>query len=230
MQNFKVGKNNLEQCVGIRVGPVVGANDKKETELSWDNYKEAVLEEMRTLDEERRDEAEEDVVTETRLGVLTSASIQFTFLGSNISNPVRIQFNNQNSSFVLYNLARMKQILRTFDQCVARNEYPPLPSSQNINFELLSEPEEWEMMFNFVLNYQNVIQECCRTLSLHKLVISLCSFVSTFSRYYNRVKILKDPLPHLVPTVHAKIYFIKTISEVTIKALDILNISYISKM
>ena len=227
MQNLE---EDQSRCVGIRVGPLVGENDKKETEMSFDGFKEAVMEEMRSLDEERRDETEDDSVTENRLGVLTSSSIQFTFLGSNISNPVKIQFNNQNSSFVLYNLARMKQILRTFDQCVARNEYPPLPSSQNINFDLLSEPEEWEMMFNFVLNYQNVIQECCRTLSLHKLVIFLCSFVTTFSRYYNRIKILKDPLPHLVPNVHAKIYFVKTISEVIIKALSILNISYVSKM
>merc|ERR1712126_198745 len=98
--NLATQIQNLEEdqsrCVGIRVGPLVGENDKKETEMSFDSFKEAVMEEMRSLDEERRDEAEDDSVTENRLGVLTSSSILFTFLGSNISNHVKIQFNNQN--------------------------------------------------------------------------------------------------------------------------------------
>ena len=216
--------------VGIRVGAVLGGNERKESQLSYADYRRLVLEDLKTLDEERRDESESQTETESRLAALVEASIQFSFLATNISNPVKLQTSNPSSNFVLYNLARMKQILRTFDQLVASGHYPQLPEMKKIDFNLLTEPEEWELMFNFLLSYQDVVADCSSSLSVHKLVTFLCSLATTFSRYYNRVKILKDPLPHLIPAVHAKICFVKEVSSVVMKALGILNIGFVAKM
>ena len=216
--------------VGVRVGAVLGENEKKECQLSYAEFRRRVLRDLTVLDEERRDESESEEETESRLAALVDASIQFSFLSTNISHPVKLQTSNPSSNFVLYNLARMKQILRTFSQLVTAGHYPQLPETEKIDFNLLTEPEEWELMFNFLLSYQDVVTDCSRSLSVHKLVTFLCSLAATFSRYYNRVKILKDPLPHLIPAVHAKICFVKEISSVVIKALALLNIGFVAKM
>jgi len=215
---------------GVRVGAVLGDNDKKETKMTFSDYKKLVLEDLTTLDEERRDESEPEQETERRLTALVEANIQFQLLGSNISQPVKLQTSKPSSSFVLYNLARMKQILRTFEQLVTVGHFPRLPAREHIDFTLLTEAEEWELMFTFLLSFPDVVTDCSRALSLHKLVTFLCGFANTFSRYYNRVKILKDPLPHLIPAVHAKIFLVEEISSVLVDALDLLNIKYVAKM
>ena len=216
---------------GVQVGPVVGTDGKKETEISFDEFRRKTREDIRQLDEERREEDEDETVMEDRLRVLTEASIRFSLLGTDIIKPVKMHTNNQSASFVLYNLARMKQLVRTFEAGVLRGDYPGLPSNVNdINLELLSEPEEWELMFNFVLLYPDVLRECAQSLSLHKLVSLLCNFASIFSRYFSRVKVLKDPLPHLIQGVHVKVFLVKHLITITIKLLKILNIDYVSKM
>ena len=216
---------------GVQVGPVVGGDGKKNTDLSFEDFRRRTHEEIRQLDEERRDEDEDEEVAEDRLRILTEASIRFSLLGTDITKPVKVQINNQSASFVLYNLARMKQLVRTFEAGVLRGDFPGLPIDVNdINLDLLSEPEEWELMFNFLLLYPDILRECAHSLSLHKLVSLLCNFASIFSRYFSRVKVLKDPLPHLIQSVHAKIFLVKHLSEITIKLLGILNIDYVSKM
>lgn len=198
--------------------------------MTLSDYKLLVSERVSQLDEERRDDAESEEITRTRLECLVFASIQFSFLETSISNPVKMQTYNHNSSFVLYNLARMQQLLSTFEAMVSKNIFPSLPTTENTNFSLLKEPEEWEIVFNFVLTYSQIVEECVQSFALHKLVIFLNSFACIFSKYYNRVKILKDPLPHLVPNVHAKIHFVQILRDIVIHALDILNIKYVSKM
>jgi len=249
IQKLEADLDSKSPIIGVRVGSVLGENGQKDVSTSFEELKEMILEEIRELDDERRDEYEDDEITEKRLSILVNSSLRFTFLGANISNPVQIiskaqklqktnlehsslTNHNQSSSFVLYNLARMKKIIRTFDECVIRGEYPGLPSAQDLNLisSLISEPEEWELMFNFILNFQNVLSQCSKSLCLSKLVIFLCGLSSTFSRYYSRVKILKDPLPHLIPSVHARIFFVSSLCDVAIEALRILNINYIPSM
>eukprot|EP00090_Calanus_glacialis_P024834 TRINITY_DN38551_c0_g1_i1.p1 TRINITY_DN38551_c0_g1~~TRINITY_DN38551_c0_g1_i1.p1 ORF type:complete len:386 (-),score=87.96 TRINITY_DN38551_c0_g1_i1:24-1181(-) len=216
--------------VGVRVGAVLGKNEKKDEELDLSRYQTKVYEAVKQLDEERCDENEDIKDKEKRLATLTTAIIQFSFLGSNISNPVKIMTSNQNSNFVLYNSARIKKLLSTFDQHVKNKDYPPLPSSDQIGFGSLTEIEEWELLFNFLLPYCDILEECARTLSFHKLVNFLLSLATTYSRYYNRVKTLKDPLPHLVPIVHARVFLIKEVNNVFDDGLRILNLKPLLKM
>ena len=127
---------------GVRVGAVLGDNDKKEMKMTLAGFRKMVQENIEALDEERRDDSEPVEETERRLAALVEANIQFSFLATNISQPVKLQLTNPSSSFVLYNLARMKQMVRSFHQLVTSGRYPPLPSAQHIDFSLLVEPEE----------------------------------------------------------------------------------------
>jgi len=216
--------------VGVRVGAVLGKNEKKEEEFDLSTYETKVYEAVKQLDEERCDENEDIKDKEMRLATLTTATIQFSFLGSNISNPVKIMTSNQNSNFVLYNSARIKKLINTFDLHVKNSDYPPLPSSDKIDFGSLTELEEWELVFNFLMPYCDILEECARTLSFHKLVNFLLSLATTYSRYYNRVKTLKDPLPHLVPVVHARVFLITEVNKVFDDGLRILNLEPLLKM
>jgi len=216
--------------VGIRVGAVLGKNDKKDEESEFSTYQSKVYEVVQLLDEERCDENEDIKVKEKRLDTLTTASIQFNFLGSNISNPVKIAISNPNSNFVLYNSARIKKLLKTFEQHVKNGDYSPLPLREEINCEGLTEIEEWELLFNFLLPYCDIIEDCARTKSFHKLVNFLVSLAGTYSRYYNRVKTLKDPLQHLVPVIHARVCLLEEVNKVFDNGMRILNIESLSKM
>jgi len=216
--------------VGVRVGAVLGKNGKKDEDFDLSTYKTKVYEAVKLLDEERCDENEDIKDKEMRLATLKTAIIQFSFLGSNISNPVKIMISNQNSNFVLYNSARIKKLMSTFDLHVKNSDYPPLPSSDKIDFGCLTEIEEWELAFNFLLPYCDILEECARTLSFHKLVNFLLSLATTYSRYYNRVKTLKDPLPHLIPIVHARVFLITDVNNVFDDGLRILNLEPLLKM
>eukprot|EP00092_Neocalanus_flemingeri_P033317 GFUD01036232.1.p1 GENE.GFUD01036232.1~~GFUD01036232.1.p1 ORF type:complete len:388 (+),score=109.05 GFUD01036232.1:1232-2395(+) len=228
VDSFQVDPGLLK--IGIRVGAVLGKNDKKDEETDFTTYKEKVYEAVKQLDEERCDENEDIKDAEMRLETLTAASIQFSFLGSNISNPVKMSTSNPNSNFVLYNSARIKKLVRTFDQHVKNGDYSPLPPRADIKFEVLTEIEEWELLFNFLLPYGDILTECARSLSFHKLVNFLVSLASTYSRYYNRVKTLKDPLPHLVPIIHARVCLIKEVNDIFDAGLGILNLKPLSRM
>jgi len=219
--------------IGIRVGAVLGNKDKKEEEVDFLAYKSKVQKEVKELDEERCDEFEDLEDKESRLESLVNAIIQFSFLWSNITNPVKIILtspSNPNASFVLYNSARIKRLLNTFDEYVTKGDYPPLPSIENTSLDVLTETGEWELLFNFLLPYQDLLEECVSTLSVHKLVQFLISLASTYSRYYNKVKVLKEPLPHLVPVIHARVRLIREVNKVFDDGLRILNIKSLSKM
>jgi len=216
--------------VPVRVGVILGDDDKKDVSMDFKSFESDVYDTIKVLDDERCDENEDTASRSRRLSKLTFASIQFSFLSSNISNPTKIMKSNPNSNFVLYNSARIKRLLTTFNQSVEMGTYPSLPLVDSLDFGNLNEVEEWELLFNFILPFPDVLLECSRLLSFHKLVNFLVNMASVYSRYYNRIKTLKDPLPHLVPVIHARIYFLKEVNKVFDKSLMILNIDSLGSM
>merc|ERR1719341_2527418 len=113
---------------------------------------ERVRENVGELDEERRDENEAVEMTQERLERLSKAFLNFAFLSSAISNPVKIDMQSQQSHFVMYNKARLSRLQATFDEQVNRGVYPPVPTDlEQINFSLLIEPEEWELVWGHLM-------------------------------------------------------------------------------
>ena len=219
--SFPPGVSGAEE---LRVGPVLGESGRKEEKETFDQLKERVRGNVSRLDEERRDEKEGVERTEERLDRLTQAQLHFTFLSSSITNPVKIDMQSQQSHFVMYNKARLSRLLATFDEQVERGVYPPVPNDlEQIDFALLIQPEEWELVWGHLTLVEEVIHHCSKVLSLHKLVHLLYSLATTYSRYYNRVKMLKDPLPSLVPTIHARVVLTRQINAVFARLLQILG-------
>jgi len=208
--------------VRVRVGPVLGESGRKEDQETIEQLKERVRENVGRLDEERRDENEAVEMTLERLERLSRAFLNFAFLSSSISNPVKIDMQSQQSHFVMYNKARLTRLLATFDDQVKRGVYPAVPTDlEQIDFSRLIEPEEWELVWGHLVWVEEVINHCFKVLSMHKLVHLLYSMATTYSRYYNRVKMLKDPLPSLVPTIHARVVLTRQINAAFARLLKI---------
>ena len=112
-------------------------------------------------------------------------------------------------------------------------EYPALPDE--IDFSLLQENEEWEIFFTCILPFTEIVlstvqEEAKEVFRLNKICALLIALSKTFSRYYNRVRILREPLPHFLPTIFCRISFLKCI-QITFEAgFALLDISPIRKM
>ena len=131
------------------------------------------------------------------LHILISAEIQFQLLSKNICQPVILDETAPKlATFVLYNHARIVQLLKC-SKYDSKNDYLG-PSEVT---ELLNEEEEWEIIFVYMANYLNVIQntfEYSNNIKVGRICQFLVDLCNTFSRYYNRIHIIKKS-DHLKP-------------------------------
>ena len=213
----------------ILVGPVLGSDGKKAT-LTMNEYRDIVRERIEALDAERSEDGESIQVRDRRLEALTSAEVRLSLISSNaISETSLPDAGYSSATFIMYNSARVAQILASFDASVQRGVYPALPAS--VDWSLLNEEEEWEICFNYLLPYQDLLQETVGPLrKLHGLPLHLAGLSKSLSRYYSRVKILRDPLPNLIPVIHARIRFLEVIQAHICSSLAILGLSQLKKM
>eukprot|EP00088_Acartia_fossae_P030056 TRINITY_DN3099_c0_g1_i8.p1 TRINITY_DN3099_c0_g1~~TRINITY_DN3099_c0_g1_i8.p1 ORF type:complete len:380 (+),score=32.00 TRINITY_DN3099_c0_g1_i8:38-1177(+) len=229
---FEVGtKKVLDKSDDVRyisVGPVLGQNGKKES-ASLDELFRKVYDALESQDCERRDESENESDREARLRALTKAQIHFMLTSSVPSAQVKLDLTGRSAVFLLYNCARIVQILYSFEESVRDGVYPPI-NEENIDFGLLDTQEEWELFFVYILPYTDVLQEAVHMGKLHKLPLHLIGLSNCLSRYYSRVKILRDPLPSLVPTLHARIQFIKHIHAIILDGLDVMGLQPLNKL
>lgn len=133
---------------------------------------------------------------------------------------------NQKHSFILYNSARLENLLNTFNDKVRENYYPELSSEINLN--LLTEKSEWELLKHLLI-LPDIIEKSLSEMTngqiaLHAVYKYLVAFVNTFSAYYSRKKILIENRPHLIATIHAKIYLLKAIQRALNLVLEIFDI------
>jgi arginyl-tRNA synthetase len=50
------------------------------------------------------------------------------------------------------------------------------------------------------------------------------------SRYYSRVRVLREPLPSLVPTLHARIHLLTAVQDHLLRLLDIMDLTVLKRM
>lgn len=136
--------------------------------------------------------------------------------------------SNPKQAFILYNSARLENLLNTFNEKVQQNYYPELPPFSQINLGLLTEDKEWELTKHLLLLPEilekSIADITSGQIALHALYKYLIAFVNTFSVYYSRKKILIENRPHLIPIIHAKIYLLKAIQKVFNIVLEIFDI------
>jgi arginyl-tRNA synthetase len=139
------------------------------------------------------------------------------------SNVLRLT-PNVKQAFILYNSARLETLLATFSQ----KNYPPLPSLQEVNLDLLTDDGEWELLKYLLILPDTLEKSLCDILNghiaLHTLYKYLEGFVNSFSNYYSKKKILVENRPHLVPLIHAKIHLLLAVQKCLNLVLNVFDI------
>ncbi|KAI9582274.1 uncharacterized protein LOC119637129 [Glossina fuscipes] len=164
---------------------------------------------------------------------LGSAAVSVDLLEVKHSSPVKIircgQSRSKGASFIFYNSARLESLLRSFDERVTNGDYESLPPLNSVNWELLNEEKEWELVFVYLIGFPDLVERCLDQLerglcAIHLITRFLHKMVGVFSIYYRKTRILTEKRDHLMPTLYAHIYLIKAIREVLNKTLLLLDI------
>ncbi|CAG9765919.1 unnamed protein product [Ceutorhynchus assimilis] len=171
---------------------------------------------------------------------LGRASVTIELLSNKPHKSIKIALNdlsgvNKGAAFIFYNCARLTILLKEFNSKSNKGIYPGLPNLDNIDFSLLDQPEEWELLYVYILQYPFVVKNCVRSIEKgivnpQNLVTFLSSISSVFSVYYRRVRILTEPRDHMFGLVFARIYLLKALQVVFYNALRLLNIEPVSEM
>lgn len=101
------------------------------------------------------------------------------------------------ATFLLYNHVRLTCIRKKFCQEVDLGNYERLPGIEHVDFQLLSQNEEWDLLL-LVLQFPSWLIQCVSPkgkVSLHPLLVGLDKICRTFSVYYRRVRVLTVSQP-----------------------------------
>ncbi|XP_047499983.1 uncharacterized protein LOC125046250 isoform X3 [Penaeus chinensis] len=157
-------------------------------------------------------------------------------LGVSHCSPLKVEVdgvtqNSRESAFILYNYARLCTIFQSFEESVSEGEIPPLPDIEEIDFALLRNDEEWQLVWGYIFHFPDIIEENAveilkgsgkfRTVAVAKF---LGSFSHRVSEYYSRYHVLSEPLPHLLPTIYARLHLlqaVKTVMEICFATLGV---------
>ncbi|KAB7505757.1 DALR anticodon-binding domain-containing protein 3, partial [Armadillidium nasatum] len=189
-------------------------------------------------------------VLESYLSNLVTGCLNLQFLNVNHSAVLKVNVdgpkNTRESAFVLYNHARLCNLLNNFESLIIEGIIPTLPPVSTVDFTLLKHSEEWDLFWLFIHKYPELIREVssdCMCNFDNKLEIissfpshTISKFLHRLSHclsvYYSRVHILPpSKIPsskftsHLLPTLWARIYLLKCVFRVMKSSLQLLNIT-----
>ncbi|XP_065203118.1 DALR anticodon-binding domain-containing protein 3 [Planococcus citri] len=167
--------------------------------------------------------------------LLTDALLKFNLLHVKINSPVLMNLNplledfDGTAVFIMYNYSRLNAIIHEYEERVQKKCYPPLPSVDSVDFGLLKEEKEWIILFNFLLQFPNVVLNAGKDIkkgqfSPYILYNFLHNMSRTVSSYYRSTKILLYNRPQLLPLIVARMYLIKAVHQVFTNGLNLLGI------
>lgn len=184
------------------------------------------------------DQVVEEVSTAAVKYALTSISFKslLVFDKKRATNP-----EDSSAPFLLYNATRFFSMFRKYEAGVAANEYPPLPSIDQVDFSLLKEPGEWDLLMTFLIHFPSLIYHIgCPTLPdapglpdfpVHLLPDFLISLVRAFSKYWVAVKILNpNPTKEESEVLFARLYLLKALQIVLNNGLRMLTMTPLERM
>ncbi|XP_031844841.1 uncharacterized protein LOC116432317 [Nomia melanderi] len=237
-------ENNYEKSV---CGVVKNLEtNTKETMLTWEKYIESKINELKTLNDQKNfDMPESNIrIDDHFLKNIATATVTFELLSVKPSRAVFIGYNSatdrsttntKGASFILYNATRITAIIEKYNNKKLAGEYPDLPNINDVNFSLLDQEEEWGLIYNFIIGYQEMIKDCIKyepTFQTNPHV--LCTFLSRlcqkFSVYYRRIRILTEAYDHLIPMMIARLYMLRALQIVLQNALSLMDIVPVSRM
>ncbi|CAC5402959.1 unnamed protein product [Mytilus coruscus] len=181
---------------------------------------------------------------------LTMASLKFEFLMSSHKNVLKLDLSqghefgggidNRAGAFVMYNCARLATLFKHFEENVSKGIYPPLPEIKSLDFSTLREEDEWELLYNYIFIYGELIAETTEQFIPEDSIISkihchkVCNFLVNLSRhlssYYSRTHVLGENREHLLPTMYARLYLLKVTHQIMCHALSLLGITPLNQL
>ncbi|CAK1585146.1 unnamed protein product [Parnassius mnemosyne] len=185
------------------------------------------------------------VATDTKwkefISHLGESAVTFELLQTKPSCAVKINFDvssgsSRGAAFILYNCARLETIIRTYNERVNEGTYPPLPEFEKTDFTLLTQEEEWCLIFNYILGLPSLLKNCVEIndhtcdFRPHLICGFLSSMVRLISQYYRKTRILTEPRKHLLPVMFARLHMLKILNETLKICLRVLNIKSVSQM
>ncbi|KAG7190263.1 hypothetical protein KM043_006382 [Ampulex compressa] len=232
-------QGNIEKNYEKYVCGVVknAATNTKEISLTWDDYiknKVKVLTELnghKDLGNEFLNDAAKATATFELLTVKPSRPV---FIGIN-TNAERSMISTKGACFVLYNTARIIAIISKYYNRQSSGEYPSMPNIEDVDFSQLMEEEEWELVYNFVLGYPQMIKDCIRhdtnfRINPQCVCLFLLRLCQKFSIYYRKIRILTLARDHLLPKMIARLYMLQALQIILQNALEIMNIQPLAQM
>ena len=234
----KLFKNGVTQKMSGRRGRYILADDL------YVELRDAVIHFMRKKLEKQKEtnptkaaEFTEQVIQEVG-GEVATASMKYALLSTPCRHEIKFDVikvadpDEVSGPFLLYNAVRFKSLIRTYDEGVVKGDYPALPPVEEIDFSLLDNQSEWNLLLEFILPFPSLIHQiACPTFpaapqlpefSTNKLCDFCMNLVNHFSSYYKSVRILTDTEDQF-PVMFARIYFCKALQIVLDNALDILT-------
>ncbi|KAG5898823.1 hypothetical protein JTB14_018783 [Gonioctena quinquepunctata] len=226
--------------INIMCGPVLGGNGTKTSTKAEELYKKRTSD-MRMMAQHKYGvQIKPSATWETYFEKLGRGSVTIEMLSNKPQKPIKITQNdlqsaNKGAAFIFYNCARLAALFKEFDKLVSAKKYPDLPEIDIVDFSLLSQQEEWDLFYVYILQYPIVIKNCIKDiekglLNPQYLISLLSNLTSVFSVYYRRVRILTSPREHMFAVIHARIYLLKAVQCVFHNALGLVNIEPIKEM
>lgn len=181
------------------------------------------------------------------LNILSETVLKFELLLPSVNVPVKINLVedgnisvvNKTGTFIQYNYARLCMLFQQYENKVNTDQYPALPAVENVNFSHLTLDEEWNLLFNYILTFPQVMSSVLEELEsntlklemrVHKVCHFLINLIKDFSVYYSRVHILTEPKPHLIHIMHARLWLLKGVQQVIYNSFQLSNILPLQKM
>lgn len=207
--------NLTEGKMKSREGTVVDADD--------------LLRELSDLaEEEIRQKGREEAVADIRstaediaLGALHFYLLQTTPSKDMIFDPKKsISFTGSTGPYLQYTCARISTMLAKFEE--RKDQY----LSGNFRPELLTVPEEWELV-KYIGRFREVLEKSAEEMNPSFMTSYLYDTAKTFSQYYHDNPVLHNEDPNLVVT---RITLARAVLQVMRNGLLYINVPYLSSM
>ncbi|KAL2720370.1 FHF complex subunit HOOK interacting protein 2A-like isoform X2 [Vespula squamosa] len=246
MLTSKSNREITENCKRYVCGVVKNSEtNTKETTLTWSKYIYNKMETIMEVNEERYlHTSKQNTKNNSFFQNMAEATVTFELLAIKPSRPICINVhtsgdrnltNTKGIPFILYNTARIAAIIKKYNEGISNGEYPELTNIETVDFSVLDDEDEWELIYNFIVGYSQAIENSIKHKPIFQICPQvLCMFLSRlcqkFSIYYRRIKILTEGYKHLYSKLIARIYMLKALEIILQNTLAIFDIESVSQM
>ena len=227
-------KKTTDDVITCQVGRFKGSEGQN---LDFDDVYPAIFKLYQESGEERRTAEIPEDLFQKNVHNAASTDIRFRLFSHKWNKPClwsneEVKIHNH-ASFVMYNYARIVNILHRASQDYGLS-CKHVSDLENAEWSLLKDEQEWELVFGYLFRYDEIVISSIRhwqigRFQVHLIFQFLIDLSNVFSRYYKRVRIIKDA-NHLKDIFRLRIFMLGAIKTVYDHAFQLLNITPVHNM